>query len=375
MATRPLRIVHLRTVAGTGGGPDKTILKSCQVLARAGQVCDAFYLLDRRQDTGRLQAMARELGVNLMVGYESGPVSLSALAAADRALSRGRYDIVHTHEYKSNAVARLLRARRRFEIIATAHGYNQTTRREAMYYWIEHKLFRWVRRIVVPNRAMHQLIESFGIPESKLEIIHNGIEVAGRTRPQRRQRQGPVRVLYLGRLSAEKDPANLLRAGKALLNRGMDIELWIAGDGPERANVEQLSQELDMVDRVRMLGFVEDVPSLLGEVDMLANPSQTECMPNCILEAMWAKLPIAATDVGGVAEMVDHGVQALLCRPRDPHALAEIIGRLVEDEPLADRLAASAGQRVMAEFTFERRMEKMLAMYQRVCGVREGVGA
>jgi glycosyltransferase involved in cell wall biosynthesis len=73
--------------------------------------------------------------------------------------------------------------------------------------------------------------------------------------------------------------------------------------------------------------------------------------------------------------MVDHGVQALLCRPRDPHALAEIIGRLVEDEPLADRLAASAGQRVMAEFTFERRMEKMLAMYQRVCGVREGVGA
>ncbi len=375
MIDRPLRILHLRTVAGTGGGPDKTILKSCQSLARSGQVCDAFYLLDRRQDTGRLQTLAEQLGVSLTVAYENGPVSLSALAAADRALVTGRYDIVHTHEYKSNAVARLLRARRRFEVIATAHGYNQTTRREAVYYGLERLLFRWVRRIVVPNRDMYRRIRSYGIPDARLEVIHNGIEVAGRQRPPRRDRHGNARVLYLGRLSAEKDPANLIRAGRLLVQGGVDIELWIAGDGPDRSHVEQLADQLGLADRVRMLGFVDDVPSLLGQVDILANPSQTECMPNCILEAMWAQLPIAATAVGGVAEMVEHRRDALLCGPRDPQALAECIAALIKDPGFADRLANAAHRRVMAEFTFEKRMEKMLAMYRRVCRAHQGAKA
>lgn len=372
MADRPLRILHLRTVAGTGGGPDKTVLKSCQALQRAGQVCHAFYFLDRSKDTGRLQFLADQLGVRLCVGYEDGPICLGALGQLRQLVRRERYDIIHTHEYKSNAIARLLRSCSRFEIVATAHGYNRTTHREVLYYGLERLLFRWVRRIVVPNRDMFEKIRSIGIPPGRLEIIHNGIEIEGREPPRPHARGQRARLLFLGRLSLEKDATNLIFACKMLVDEGRDIELWLAGDGPERERLESLVSELELADRVGMQGFVEDVPSLLGQVDLLVNPSRTECMPNCILEAMWAGVPIVATAVGGVAEMVRGEHEALLCPPRDSKALAERIRRLLDDPSLATRLAQAGKRRVHERFAFERRMEKMLEMYRRVCEAREG---
>ena len=90
----PLRVLHVRTVRGTGGGPDKTVLKSCQYLAQHGHYAGAFYLLDRRQDTGRLQDLARQLGVRLVTALEDSPVSLASVRTLDRELRRGRYSVV-----------------------------------------------------------------------------------------------------------------------------------------------------------------------------------------------------------------------------------------------------------------------------------------
>jgi len=365
-ADRPLRILHLRTVRGTGGGPDKTTLKGCQWLAKAGHVAEAFYILDASEDTGRLQQLARDLGVTMHVAHESSPVSWATVRRLSDVLREGRYDIMHTHEYKSSALARLLRFRHPFRIVATAHGYNRTTFREFFYYGLEQMLFRSVQAIIAPTQQMRDYLTDKGVGSDRIHVIHNGIEIDGRARPKHVPSPGPLRLLYLGRLSAEKDPGNLLDAVAILRAKGLDVQATLAGDGPERPVVEEHRQRLGLQSVVRLAGFISDVMPLLAEADVLVNPSQTECMPNSVLEAMWAGVPVCATNVGGLEEMIRHGTDGLLCPARSPQALADAVGRLAGDADLRRQMAESAYNRILTEFSFERRMERVLDLYRQV---------
>jgi glycosyltransferase involved in cell wall biosynthesis len=363
-----IRILHVRTVRGTGGGPDKTTLNGCRHLRQSGHIAEAFYILDRREDTGRLQQWARDLGVTMHVAHESWPLSLRTVWSLRNVLDRGDYDIVHTHEYKSNALVRLLRGRRRHRVVATAHGYNRTTFREGFYYALEWRIFRGVDAIIAPTRKMADFLVGKGVREEKIHVIHNGIEVAGRQRPAPVPGEGALRLLYLGRLSPEKDPANLLAAIGLLRSRGLALRATLAGDGPERAALEQQVRALGLSEVVELPGFVPDIMPLLAKADILVNPSRTEGMPNAVLEAMWAGVTVCATGVGGVPEMIRDGVDGLLCPPRDPQALADKIAKLAGDANLRKQMTDRAYDRVTSEFSFERRMERVLDLYRRVLG-------
>jgi glycosyltransferase involved in cell wall biosynthesis len=361
------RILHLRTVNGTGGGPDKTILKSCEHLSRAGHLAEAFYILDREHDTGTLQSAAQRLGVKMHTVSETGPISFLTLWALGQVLKDGRYDIVHTHDYKSNVLAGMFRLKYRYKIVATAHGYNPTSRRELFYYRLERWMFRFVTKTVIaPTRNMEGLLRGFGISMKRVHIIPNGIETNDRQKPTHQPSAGPVRLLYLGRLSEEKDVENLLRAAAILRSENILVSVTLAGDGPARQHIEKTIAELMLGDCVRLSGFVSDVMPLLAEADILVNPSRTECMPNSILEAMWAGVPVVATDVGGVGEMIRDGVDGLLCPSENSEAMAEAIRKLIANPAMAEKLTASANERVMNEFTFEKHMEKTLELYRRI---------
>ncbi len=276
------------------------------------------------------------------------------------------YDIIHTHEYKSNALVRLLRSRRRHRVVATAHGYNRTTFREGFYYALEWRIFRGVDAIIAPTREMADFLIGKGIRQKKIHVIHNGIEVSGRQRPAPVAGNGTLRLLYLGRLSPEKDPANLLAAIGLLRSRGLEVRATLAGDGPERAALERQVRALGLSEVVELPGFVSEIMPLLARADILVNPSRTECMPNAVLEAMWAGVPVVATRVGGVAEMIRDGTDGLLVNSGDSTALANGIAGLAADPGSARRLAESAYRRVMEEFSFERRMERVMDLYVKV---------
>jgi len=361
-----IRVLHVRTVSGTGGGPDKTILKSCQHLASSGQVAEAFYMLDRRNDPGVVAERAKNAGVRLHTVLESGPFCVETLRAFRRVVSEGRFDLVHTHEYKSNVLTRMFRRKFGYKIVATAHGYNRTTLREYFYYRVERRMLRCADAVIAPTHEMAQRLAGFGVSQERLHIIPNGIEIAARERIAPKPRQSRVSLLYLGRLSEEKDPANLLQAMWELKRRNLDVELVLAGAGPERESLEDEVMSLGLAPSVTMPGHVADVDSLLASADILVSPSRTECMPNSLLEAMRSGVPVVATNVGGVGEMIRDGIDGLLCPPQDPAALADAIARLIADPLLARRLAESARERVAREFNFEKYVEATLALYRRL---------
>lgn len=367
---RQVRVLHVRTVCGTGGGPDKTILKSCEYLDRRGHFAHAFYMMDRASDPGEIASSARAMGIVMNAAMEDGAVCWKTLAELDHLLGVGEYDIVHTHDYKSNVLARLMRARHRYRIVATAHGYNGTTRREIFYYGLERWMFRYVDAVVTPTVGMRNYLLRCGIGTDRMCVIRNGIETAGWERVVRNGQGGKAMVVYVGRLSEEKDLPNLFGAVEILRGRGKDVELLIAGDGADRGRLEGMIEAKGLGGCVRMLGYVKDVMGVLAGADVMVNPSRTECMPNSILEAMWAGVPVVATDVGGVGEMLEDGVEGVLVRGGDSAELARGIERVIDDRVFAETLAEKARARVMREFTFEGHMEMTMALYRRVMGRR-----
>lgn len=358
------RILHLRTVSGTGGGPDKTIMNACRWLNDRGHVAEVFYILDHRHHPGTIESLAEKHGVRFYSVTESSPVSLKTLFALRRTLVAGHYDILQTHDYKANVLARLLQRCGGYRIVATAHGYNQTTWRESLYYAIERRLFRRIDGVVAPTRQMRRFLLSKGVPRQRITVIPNGvipftIQRSHRNRPT-------LRVLYLGRLSREKNPLLAVDAINILRHTMPNVELILAGDGPERSAVVNHIRQLNLQACVVMPGHVADPHCWLADADVLICPSRTECMPNAILEAMMARVPVVATAVGGVPEMIRHGIEGLLCQQHDANTLADAIFSVLSNPTLAKELSDSAYRRVMTCFTFDARMHRMEELHDRV---------
>ncbi len=177
------------------------------------------------------------------------------------------------------------------------------------------------------------------------------------------------RVLFLGRLAPQKDVATFLRS--VALLEPLGAHALVVGDGPARAGLESEARRLGLDGRVRFAGFVphDRVPAVLSHADVLALPSAYEELGSVLLEAMWAGLPVVAARTGGVPDTVADGATGLLVPPRDPHALAHALARVLADRRLARALGRQARERARA-YDWALLARRVLAIYERACSAR-----
>jgi len=154
----------------------------------------------------------------------------------------------------------------------------------------------------------------------------------------------------VGLLRAQKAHHVLLHAAASLTGRWPDLQVLIVGDGPERANLERLADELKLQQTVRFIGLRTDVPDVLRALDIAVCCSDFEGSPLSVLEYMGAALPVVATEVGGLPDLIEPGVNGLLVAPRDPPALAAALAELLSDPQRARTMGARSMERRMAEF-------------------------
>jgi glycosyltransferase involved in cell wall biosynthesis len=216
--------------------------------------------------------------------------------------------------------------------------------------------------LTVSEGSKRLMVEEYGWPTRRVEVIHNGVDTERFRPPDGARRDGPLRIAAVGNLRPVKNHAMLLRACAALAARGVDLELSIAGQGPLRADLEALATSSGIAGRLRLPGHIPDVPEFLRGADLFVLPSDSEQNPNALLEAMATGLPCVATDVGGVGELLDGGRCGRIVPPGDIHSLAAAIGELLADESLRRRLGAAARQRACQEY----HLEKMIAAYERL---------
>ncbi|WP_340118822.1 glycosyltransferase [Pelagibius sp. 7325] len=224
-----------------------------------------------------------------------------------------------------------------------------------------------VRKVVVPSfTLMNIAAEAWSVPAERLQQIPNGVDLV-RYGAEPGRREGvealgldPATTIIgtVAPLRAEKNVARLLRAFAALPGRE-SCSLVIAGDGAERGSLERLAVELGIAGRSRFLGHVEDVPAVLRALDIFALSSDTEQMPNSLLQAMAAGRPVAAVDVGDVARIVAGDNRALVV-PRDAEgALTAALAALAGDADRRRALGAANRERAAAHYS----LDGMIAAY------------
>jgi glycosyltransferase involved in cell wall biosynthesis len=372
-------VLHTRVVAGAGGGPDKTILNSPRFLR--GTPYDLVCAYFRHPDDpgfARLQERARHWQAELVGVDDRGPFDFKLLRRCRELCERYRPAVWHAHDYKSNLLGLLLA--RRFpdmHLVTTVHGWVHHTWRTRLYYAIDRFCLRRYEHVICVSEDLHADCLAAGVRAERCTHIPNAIDTEEfrRTTPVAAAKAAlgaPAAGLLVGavgRLSAEKGFDLLIRAVHRLLQEGLDLHLWIAGEGDQEEPLRRLVGELGLADRVRLLGFCAKPLDLYQALDVFALSSLREGLPNVLLEAMAVELPVLATRIAGIPTLIRHEDDGLLIEPGSVDELAAGLRRLGGDPGLRSRLGRAARAKIVAQYSFTRRMERVRAVYDKVLGL------
>jgi colanic acid/amylovoran biosynthesis glycosyltransferase len=276
----------------------------------------------------------------------------------EAALVAGRmraHDLIHLHNHFANSscsVAMLAAAMGGFSFSFTMHGPAEFFE---PHYWRVDEKIRRARFVCCISHFCRSQAMIFA-PRAKwdrMHIVHCGID-PNEYPPRVHQGRGK-RLLFVGRLAAAKGLPVLIEALSIVRKRFFDVELTIAGDGPDRQELQSMAQRLEIGNAIRFLGYQSQaqVRGLLAETDVFAMASFAEGVPVVLMEAMAAGVPVVATRIAGVPELVDDGISGLLVPPGDVASLALGIERLLQDAALRNRFAVSGRQKVAVEFNTE----------------------
>jgi glycosyltransferase involved in cell wall biosynthesis len=300
----------------------------------------------------------RALGVEavrLACPRDLDPALAAGLARTLRSL---RPDVVHTHLVHADLYGGLA-APRGAALVSTKH--NDDPFRTGPFRLVERGLARRARRLIAITEALRRFsVERVGIPAAKVEVVHYGLDELpaawGENPPDPVSADAPV-LLCVCRLEPQKGVDVAIRA----LPRIAEGTLVVLGEGRGRARLEALARELGVAERVHLPGRVPDVAAWLRRASLLVHPVRWEGFGLAVLEAMLAGLPVVATRVSALPELVADGETGVLVPPDDPGALAAAVERALAEPALGERGRA----RSHAEFSVARMGERTLAVYAR----------
>ena len=240
------------------------------------------------------------------------------------------------------------------------------------------------RLIVVSEENRQRQLRLAGRSERLLTVVHNGIDLqrfqgadpqaGSRLRRALDLPQAAQVIGFVGRLHPVKGAADFLQALAALEVRHPDLYGLVVGSGEQRDELRRQAQALGVAQRVRFTGFRSDIPELLRAMDIFILPSHDEPFGLVVAEAMAAGLPVVATRVGGVPEIIEHEQTGLLVSPRCPDEIASAVDGLLQAPEQAARLAEAGRQHAGQCFSREVMVEKTLAVYLEACARRSRTG-
>jgi glycosyltransferase involved in cell wall biosynthesis len=330
--------------------------------------------------------------------HESGSAVLSLRAKSARDIGAFRrlvkllrdekIQLVHAHSI--NAIIWGVAAARmaKVPIVATLHAA-PTTKGGVLYYdslreWLMMELLRWPgsTAVAISDSVRRAFVQKYSLPQNRIRVVYNGIKVVSF---ERRNNERAIQlksmfglpqdarvVLSVAALRMDKGIDVLLRAFQVVRRSVPYAQLVIVGEGPMHENWSRLADHLGVGDVVHWAGYRNDVPALLAGSDLFVLPSRDDAFPMVLPEAMAAELPIVATQVGGIPEILDSPAVGVLVTPRDPVTLAREISRLLQDESARRSLGVAARRRVSEVFQSQAWVDRLMNTYRETAGERRG---
>ena len=364
---RKLRVLTLVDKPTVTGGAERLAAVVAMKLDPAR--FESVLCASRQTDEPLLDRELEEAGIGVLALGRRSTLDLLAWRPLVSVLRDG-VDVVHAHMFGSNVWGTVL-GRLSGVPVVVAHEHTWSFQGRPLRRFLDRELVaRWADVFVaVSDEDRRKMIEVEGVDPAKIRLIPNGIPspANGAVTDVRAELGIESGVPVLGvvcELRAQKALEVLFEAAALLLAEFPTLKVLVAGDGPERARLEEGARRLGVADTVLFLGIRRDVPAVLAAVDVAVLSSDYEGSPLSVMEYMAAAKPVVSTRVGGVPELVREDVHGLLVEPRDPEALAEAVTRLLRDPALAKRLGTEGRQRQQREFSLEAMVRRIEDLYE-----------
>jgi glycosyltransferase involved in cell wall biosynthesis len=328
---------------------------------------------------GEFAERLRQLQIPVTVLTPTDLASLGGMTALRQLIRQFQPAILHTHGVRANLLGRLANKAEGFpaKLVTTVHSvlkldYPKFWKR-FLFERFERWTWRYVDRFILVSRAMKQDFLNNGLPEGRVTVIHNAIQLPEQppVRPEfsnlRDELGLPQETVLVGtvaRLHPVKGHTYLIQAVKQLETKYPAVHyVWIGGGDLQRQLKEEVEQA-GLTNRILFLGVRQDVPELLPQLDLFVLPSISEGLSVAILEALLAGVPVVTTAVGGSPEVVDEGRDGLLVPAKNPDALSRAIEQALSDPEARKQMGQEGQQKVYREFSLERLVRETTDLYK-----------
>ncbi len=322
--------------------------------------------------SGPYERQLREAGVPVHVVGKRSKVDPLSLGRLVRVLRRGNYDIVQTWLFAANCYGRVAAWRARVRAIVATERCCDWWKSPA-HFWMDRQLARITAKIVANSRGVAEFYrEQVGIPAEKITVIPNAVELPENLtfvdRAALRRSLGlppdSFVVGFVGRLWPQKRVSDLIWACDIVRNIRPEIRLLVVGEGPLRAELQQYAVDVGMGERTVFTGERDDVWQLLQAMDVFVLPSAFEGMPNALMEAMAAGLPVICTDIPGSRELIQHDSTGLLVPVGNRAEIARAIRRVMDEPELRKTLGERGRRFVLDHYSRKKMISQYVALYR-----------
>lgn len=325
--------------------------------------------------TGRFAALAGEQGFKAGTISMKHRLDLSTIEPLQEYMQSNRINIVHTHGVRANLVARIAARKQGIPIVTTVHSvlrYDYDTLIKAGFARCLTMLTnKYTDKFIAISRAIADEIQGMRVPAEKIAVIHNGLDISKFNQPrdpgELKSELGldpekPV-ITMIARLHPVKGHEYFLKAARKVIDTGLKAQFLIIGEGIQRRKIEEQVKKLKLANVVKMPGYYSPIEDIYALSNVVCVPSLMEGLGLVILEAMYFNVPVVASNIGGIPEIVQHRVNGLLVAPRDDKALAYEIMNILIDSDLAGFLK-KGGQKTIKEFTREKMARQVENIYE-----------
>ena len=357
---------------GIIGGPGKGLFRFLKQAPKLGfdyTLCN-FKASWMKEGEYEFYERAVTYGIKVHLIKQNFPIDPMLISRAIKIRNRCNNSTIQTHGYKPNVIGFFLKRIIKIPWIAFAHGYTDENRKVKIYNCIDLLVLRYADRVVAVSNSMKKLLVRKGIRSSKIVVIRNVID-KNELIPRKSERdirtalrieKKSLVIGVVGRLEPEKGQIVFLKALKKVLQKLPHAKALIIGDGQERAKLEGYCKANVISDNVIFTGYISNVADYYQIMDLLVIPSFSEGLPNVLLEAMACGIPVIATSVGGIPEVINDK-NGVLIPPGHYIKMSDEIMNLLGHKKKLERLKIKAQGTVLSYLTPESRAKKIVELY------------
>lgn len=365
---QPVKVLHF--ICSTGFyGAEKWILALAN--NADSNLVDSELVVTRESEDHDLELTRefKQLGLPAHELPMSGRFDLRVINRLVKLIRQQGIEIIHCHGYKSDIIGLIAGRIAGIKCISTPHGF-ETTEDWKLNGFIKLGCFslRFFDFVVPLSPELENDIQGMNVSEAKIRYIRNGVDLKGiEYRGNRREGDAAKKVGFIGQMIERKNVGDLLDVFDSVAPDFPDISLCLLGDGASRAEYESYAANLSSAEAIEFTGFVNNPLEHLRTFDLFVMSSQLEGIPRCLMESMAMGVPVAAYDIPGIDQLIEHEVSGLLAPFGDKSTLEACWRRLLGDSDLSEQIALAGHHRINELYSAARMAREYTELYREIC--------